>query len=98
MVMFLEPEPGSMPSVLRARRCGVVDFDAPDGEAVARFVGDVEVRRVLERDAVEGEVVGVVGDNEARDLLRAARACILGEAPCALDRKSTRLNSSHANI
>ena len=40
---------------------GCVDFYAPYGEAVAAVVGDVEVGRVFEGDAVEGEVVGVVG-------------------------------------
>ena len=58
-----------------------VDLQAPDGEAVAVVVGDVEVGRVLERDAIEREVVGVVGDDEARNLLAAAGAGLLGQVP-----------------
>ena len=75
MVMFFEPLPGSMPSVLReAGRLAMrgVDLDAPDGEAVAAVVGDVEVGGVAQRDAVEGEVVGVIADDEAGDRWRAA--------------------------
>jgi len=40
-----------------------VDADAPGGEAVAVVVADVEVGGVAESDVVEGEVVGVVGDD-----------------------------------
>ena len=60
---------------------GSVDFEAPDGEAVAVFVDDVEVGGVLEGDAVEGEVVGVVGDEDTGDLLSGASAGFFGEVP-----------------
>jgi hypothetical protein len=60
---------------------GRIDFESPDGEAVAVIVRDVEVGRVAEGDAVEGEVVSVVGDEDARDLLTAAGAGLLGEIP-----------------
>ena len=58
--------------MLRARRLGGVDAEGPDGEAVAVVIDDVEVGGVLEGNAVEGEVVGVVGDEDAGDLLAAA--------------------------
>ena len=67
--------------MLRAQALRRVDLHAPDREAVAVVVDDVEVGRVLERDAVEREVVGVVGDNEARNLLAAAGARLLGQIP-----------------
>ena len=41
----------------------------------------MEVGRVLQRDAVQREVVGVVGDDQARDLLAAAGARLLGKVP-----------------
>jgi hypothetical protein len=44
------------------------DFDGPDRKAVAGIVGDVKVGRVAEGDAVEPEVVGVIGDDETADL------------------------------
>ena len=55
-----------------------VDLDAPDREAVAMVVDDVEVGRVLERDAIQGEVVRVVGHDEARNLLPASGTRLLG--------------------
>src|SRR5205807_148302 len=36
------------------------ELDTPDGETVAAVIGDVKVGRVLQRDAVEGEIVAVV--------------------------------------
>ena len=46
--------------------------------------GEVEVGGVLEGDAVEGEVVGEVGVDEARDLLAAGGAGVFGEVPPGL--------------
>ena len=67
-----------------------VDLHSPDGEAVAAVVGDVEVGGVLEGDAVEGEVVRVIADDDARDLLGAAGACVLGEVPPVLAEDTSR--------
>ena len=44
---------------------GGVDFYSPDGEAVAAVVVDVGVLGVAKGDAVEGEVVGVTGFDDA---------------------------------
>ncbi len=60
---------------------GRVDAEAPDGEAVAMVVDDVEVGGVFKGDAVEGEVVGVVGDKDAGDLLTSGGAGLFGEIP-----------------
>ena len=43
--------------------------------------GEVEVGRVSEGDAVEGEVVGEVGVDHARHLLAAGGASVFGEVP-----------------
>ena len=67
-----------------ARGAGRVDLDAPDGEAVAAVEGDVEVGRIFEGDAVESEVVGEVGFDEAGNLLSAGGAGVFGEVPPGL--------------
>jgi hypothetical protein len=52
-----------------ARVVGRVDDDAPCGEAVHVVQGDVEVRRILQRDAVQRDVARLVGLDQARHVL-----------------------------
>lgn len=56
-----------------------VDLEAPDRKSVGMVKDDVEVRRVFQRDAIKREVVGIRGDNEARNLLPATGARLFGE-------------------
>ena len=58
-----------------------IDLQSPDRKAVAVVVDDVEVRRVFQRDAIEREVVGIIGDQDARNLLTASGARLLGQIP-----------------
>ncbi len=67
--------------MLRAPRLGGVDLQSPHGEAVAVVVDNVEVWRVLQRDAIDGEVVGGVGNDDAGNLLAASCASLFGEIP-----------------
>ena len=81
MVMFFDAAAGIDAVGVAGERVSGVDLEAPDGEAVAVVVDDVEVGRVLQRDAVDGEVVRGVGHDDARNLLAASCAGLLGEIP-----------------
>ena len=64
---------------------GRVDFEAPDGEAVAVVVRDVEVGRIPQRDAVQGEPGGAGKRDQARAVLMGVGALgILGQVPPGL--------------
>ena len=49
-----------------------VDSNPPHSKAISCVIGHVEVWRVAQCNAIEGEVVGVVRNDEAADLLAAA--------------------------
>ena len=73
--------PGINAVCVAGQALSCVDLEAPDGEAVAMVVYDVKVRGVLERDAVEGEVVSIIRDDETGNLLAPARAGLFGQVP-----------------
>lgn len=58
-----------------------VDLQSPYGKTIAVVVDDVEVRRVLQCDPVDGEVVRSIGDDQAWNLLAASCASLLCEVP-----------------
>ena len=85
MVMFFEPPPGSMPSVLRAQRAAGVSILTP--QTVKPLPPLYETWKLGEFFRVMRYSVKLSAwsaDDEAGDLLRAARARLLGEIPCAL--------------
>ena len=58
-----------------------VHDDAPGGEAIPAVVGDVEIRRVFQLDAVQREVVAVRQDQDARIILDSPFSRLLGQIP-----------------
>src|SRR5262249_48335468 len=48
---------------------GAVDLDAPCGESVRPADDNVKIRRVAQRDAIEGEIVRLVGGDQPGNIL-----------------------------
>src|SRR5262249_42953777 len=72
---------GRIDSVCITRVSGRVDDYAPRCEPGAIGEDHVKIAGVFQRDAVEGEVLGVRHYDEARAILRATGARLLGEVP-----------------
>ena len=70
-----------MPSVFRAPFPGVSMTHAPDRESVSAAVGDVEIAGILQRDAVQGEIVAARKHHQARAILASAGPSLLREVP-----------------
>src|SRR5581483_9462384 len=75
---------------------------APHRESIAAAIGNVEVRRILERDAIEREVVAMREYQNARNILAPSRSRLFGQIPpgniCAKDfRTSTPVDDAVAH-
>ncbi len=81
MVMFFAPLPGSTPSVLRARRCGVSILRPQTVNPSAWLKTTWKLGEFFRVMRYSVKLSESVGDNEARNLLSAAGARLLGQIP-----------------